>query len=340
MPIDLLDTPSWYASKDDLRMMHVLGRLAPHVTVAQATKEKTMAYKMTLRHAAFDILSGFLALCLVLAFVVLHRTNDLQLFSLMTAILFFLAGVLRGARGPQNPLLTAFLIGLGGILPVFAMRVTGVALTEQGYVPLFVALSFCLALAGLEASRMFFRGRRKAALLFTLLSFVVATLVIGFAIPLLMDRWSSQEVNRPAPAFSFTTFDGKPVTSADVQGHVVVLAFWATWCVPCRQELPELQNIYDKYRENSNVVFYAVGGPWGGDTVDKESAFAKQMGLNLPLAFGSPETRRALGISGFPALIILDGAGHIRLVHSGYDASEHLARRVSEEVGAIMKTRS
>ncbi len=302
--------------------------------------EGTMAHKRSFKHVAFDILSGFVALCLVLAFVALHRTNDLQLFSLMTAILFFLAGVLRGASGPQNPPLTALLIGLGGIFPIIVMRVTGVAFTEQGYVPLFATLSLCLAMAGLETSRMAFQGRRKVALLFTLLSFVVATLVIGLAIPLLMARWSSEEVNRPAPAFSFTTFDGKPVTSADVLGHVVVLAFWATWCVPCRQELPELQNTYDKFKGNSNVVFYAVGGPWGDDTMDKESAFAKQIGLNLPLAFGSPETRRALRISGFPALIILDGAGHIRLVHNGYDASEHLARRVSEEVEAIMKSRS
>jgi thiol-disulfide isomerase/thioredoxin len=130
------------------------------------------------------------------------------------------------------------------------------------------------------------------------------------------------------------------VTSADVQGHVVVLAFWATWCVPCRQELPELQNTYDKFKGDSSVVFYAVGGPWGDDTKDKQSAFAKEIGLNLPLAFGSPETQRALGISGFPASVILDGAGHIGLVHKGYDASEHLARRVSGEVAAIMKIRS
>jgi len=88
--------------------------------------------------------------------------------------------------------------------------------------------------------------------------------------------------------------------------------------------------VYEQYRQSPNVAFYAVGGPWGDDTVEKESAFAKQIGLNLPLAFGSPKIRQALGVGGFPALIILDRAGHVRLIHSGYDASEHLALRISK----------
>lgn len=299
-----------------------------------------MAFTIRSRQAALDLVAGFLALVLLLAFVVLHRTNDLQLFSLVTAILYFLAGVLRGANRSQNPLLTVFLICLGGIGPVIALRVTGIAFTEQGYVSLFITVSICFVLVGIGTSRLFFGARSKTALLLALLSFALLMVVIGFAIPPLMARWSSQEVNRPAPAFSFVTLDGKTVTTADLRGHVVVLAFWASWCVPCRQELPELQKTSDKYKGKSDVVFYAVGGPWGDDTINKESAFARQIGIKLPLAFGTPESRQALGISGFPALVILDRAGHIRLVHSGYDASEHLAAQVSEHVDAMIKNRS
>jgi len=74
----------------------------------------------------------------------------------------------------------------------------------------------------------------------------------------------------------------------------------------------------------------------GHDTVEKESPFARQIGLNLPLAFGSLQTRQALGVGGFPALIILDGADHIRLIHTGYDASEHLAQHLSKEVDVVV----
>jgi hypothetical protein len=137
---------------------------------------------MNSKHPAFGILSGFIALCLVLAFVVIHRQNDLQLFSLITAVAFLLAGMLRSASAPQNPLLNVLLIGLGGVLPVYAMRVTGMAFTEQGYVPLFFAFSLCLSVAGVVASRLFLGGWPKTALLLTLFSLMATTLVIAVAI--------------------------------------------------------------------------------------------------------------------------------------------------------------
>jgi peroxiredoxin len=299
-----------------------------------------MSSRTIFKSGGLDVLAGFVALCFLLASVVVYKRNDLQLFSLVTAVLFFLAGVLRGASAPQNPLLKALLIDFGGAVPVIVMRVTRMAFTEQGYVLLFVAFSLSLAMVGAETRHLLARRLLRAASLLAFLSFAAATLVVGMAIPVLMERWSSEEVNRPAPSFSFATLDGKPVSSADLRGHVVVLAFWATWCVPCRQELPHLQKAYEQYKGNSNVTFYAVGGPWGGDTIEKESAFANQMRLNLPLAFDSHGTAQGLGVSTFPALVILDGAGHVRMIHNGYDASEHLARHISREVAAMIGNRT
>jgi len=295
-----------------------------------------MPVKTTFKSVALDILAGFVALCVLFTYVVVYSRNDLQLFALVTAVLFFLAGALRGASAPQNSWLKGVLIALGGVVPVVAMRATGMAMTEQGYVSLFIVFSVLLAIAGVETRHLLSRGRRRAASLLALLTFGAAILVTATAIPSLMARWSSEQVNRPAPSFSFATLDGKPVTSTDLRGRVVVLAFWATWCLPCRQELPDLQKVYEPYEGNSNVAFYAVGGPWGDDTAEKESAFAKQIKLNMPLAFDSRGTAHALGVSAFPALIILDAAGRIRMVHSGYDASEHLARHVSKEIGALV----
>ena len=62
------------------------------------------------------------------------------------------------------------------------------------------------------------------------------------------------------------------VTSSHLRGRTVVLAFWATWCPPCRQELPEVQKVYDRYRENTKVAFYVVGEGWEGDTFEKQTA--------------------------------------------------------------------
>lgn len=295
-----------------------------------------MPSKSIFKPIAADILAGFIALCLLFVYLVVDSRNRLELFALVTATLYFLAGMSRGASAPQKFGITALLISLGGAIPVVVMRATGTALTGQGYVPVFIVFSLLFAMAGVETRNLLSHGRRRAASLLALLSFGVAILIAATAVPLVMARLSSKRVNRPAPSFSFDTLDGKSVTSAELHGRVVVLAFWATWCPPCRHELPELQKVYEQYEGNSNVKFYAVGGPWGDDTFEKESAFAKQTKLSMPLVFDSHGMGQALGVQNYPALIIIDAAGRIRLIHSGYDESEHLAQNVSTEVDALM----
>lgn len=299
-----------------------------------------MSRSASIKSIALDLLAGLIAFCLVFAWLVFSGSNDLQLFTLIAAALFFLAGVIRAPDAPQNVILTAILVGLGGIVPVAVMRLTRFALTGYGYVSLFVAFSLLMAAAGAGMRYLFARGRTWPASLLALISLGGATAAIVVAIPLLIASWSNKAINFPAPAFSLATLDGKTVTSGDLRGHVVVLAFWATWCSPCRQELPDLQKVYERYKDNPNAIFYAVGGPWGGDTIGKESAFASQINVNLPLAFDSHGAARALGVQGFPALVILDGNGHVRLFHDGYDASEHLARQVATEVRTLEGSRT
>jgi peroxiredoxin len=294
-----------------------------------------MARSAGLKSIALDFLAGLLALCLVFAWLIFSASNNLQLFTLTTAALYLLAGVIRAADAPQNVVLKAMLIGLGGIVPVAVMRAARFAFTEYGYVPLFVAFSLLAAAAGAGMRYLLAHGRIWLASLLALFSFGGAAVAIVMAIPLLIAIWSNKAINVPAPAFSLETPDGKTVTSADLRGRVVVLAFWATWCTPCRQELPDLQKVYERYKGNPNTTFYAVGGPWGGDTIGNESAFAARINVSLPLAFDKHGAAQALGVQGFPALMILDGNGHVRLFHNGYDASEHFARQVAAEVGVL-----
>jgi len=294
-----------------------------------------MPRSANIKPVALDLLAGLIAFCLVFIWLLLSGSNNLQLFILMTAALFFLAGVIRVPGVPQNIVRKAILIGLGGIVPVVIMRATRFALTEYGYVSLFVAFSVSMAAAGAATCYLLAHARVWSASLLALFSLGAATLAVTMAIPLLIATWSNKAINLPAAAFSLATPGGGTVTSADLRGHVVVLAFWATWCSPCRQELPDLQRVYERYEDKPNTAFYAVGGPWGDDTLGKESAFAAQIKVSLPLAFDSHGAAQALGVQGFPALIILDGSGRVRLFHSGYDASEHLARQVATELGIL-----
>ncbi|HVS76425.1 MAG TPA: TlpA disulfide reductase family protein [Steroidobacteraceae bacterium] len=179
-------------------------------------------------------------------------------------------------------------------------------------------------------------GRSASAWAVLSLGGVVFATVLG--IGWLIANGPGKGTGPAVPFFSLAIPHGKAVSSADLRGHVVVLAFWATWCTPCRQELPALQRAYDRHDDGS-ADFYAVDGPWGGDTIGKESAVAARMHLSLPLAFDSGGAARALGVDALPALVILDGGGRPRLFKNGYAPAERLGRRIAREVAALQATR-
>lgn len=90
----------------------------------------------------------------------------------------------------------------------------------------------------------------------------------------------------PAPAYTLHLLDGGTVNSSSLKGKTVVLAFWATWCKPCREELPGLQVLYQThYADRPDVVFYAVDVGAGGDTPEKARKYLGKMGITLPAAF-------------------------------------------------------
>ena len=148
-------------------------------------------------------------------------------------------------------------------------------------------------------------------------------------IPSIAERMFTQPVNRSVPPFSISTLDGRVVSSSDLNGHVTVLAFWATWCAPCLGEMPKIQQAMTRYKDNPKVIFWAVDAGWGGDTIEKARLFSRERGWNLPIAFDATGTASALRVHNPPTFLILDKAGHVRIIHAGYDASEDLAASIS-----------
>jgi thiol-disulfide isomerase/thioredoxin len=137
--------------------------------------------------------------------------------------------------------------------------------------------------------------------------------------------------------FSLTTEDGRVVHSSELRGKVVVLAFWATWCEPCWQELPRVQKVYTSYRNSGRVLFWAVDAHAGGDTDEQARAFARKMKLVLPAAFTENATAVRMGVNGYPSLILLDGTGRIRFIHDGYDGSERIESHLAQEISNALK---
>jgi thiol-disulfide isomerase/thioredoxin len=117
-----------------------------------------------------------------------------------------------------------------------------------------------------------------------------------------------------APEFKLDALDGKPLSLATVRGKVVLLNFWATWCGPCRAEIPDLIALQEKYRDQLQII---------GLTVDDDDAsMVKQVvaeeHINYPVAMSSPEVRIQYGgISALPTLFVLDAQGRVVQKHEG-----------------------
>jgi thiol-disulfide isomerase/thioredoxin len=118
----------------------------------------------------------------------------------------------------------------------------------------------------------------------------------------------------PAPDFKLTGLDGKPVTLADSRGKVILLNFWATWCGPCRAEIPDLVGLQNKYKDRLQIVGLVVDD----DDGDAIKGFVEEFGINYPVAIATDEIRFQYGgIAALPTSFVLDAEGRIVQKHEG-----------------------
>ena len=118
----------------------------------------------------------------------------------------------------------------------------------------------------------------------------------------------------PAPDFKLQDLEGKPLTLADAHGKVVLLNFWATWCGPCRAEIPDLIELQDKYKGQLEVIGLTVD--------DHDPGVIKRMvagtGINYPVAMAPAEVRMKYGgIPALPTSFLLDRQGRVVQKHEG-----------------------
>jgi thiol-disulfide isomerase/thioredoxin len=128
-----------------------------------------------------------------------------------------------------------------------------------------------------------------------------------------------------APAWSLTDLDGKPVTSAQLKGKVVILDFWATWCVPCRTEIPGYIALQRKYGADGLAIV--------GVSVDTEGLavvrkFVKDMGINYTVVMVDDDILRSFNPAGYPTTYIIDRDGLIRFRKLGRMPAADFEKRV------------
>lgn len=117
-----------------------------------------------------------------------------------------------------------------------------------------------------------------------------------------------------APLFSALDDSGQPFTLEDVRGQTVLLNFWATWCGPCRIEMPELQRTYEAYSERKVLVV----GVNNRETPEDVAGFRLERGLTFPLLMDEAGSiQDAYGIQAYPSTFVIDSTGIIRGIHYG-----------------------
>lgn len=132
----------------------------------------------------------------------------------------------------------------------------------------------------------------------------------------------------PAPSWALKGLDGREVKSSDFGGKVVVLNFWATWCPPCRAEIPDFVEKQKKH-EQAGLVFVGVSLDEGG--TENVKAFVEKQGINYPIVMGTPEVVEAFGgIEGIPTTFLIDRKGNIREKIVGQERSEVLEKKLQQ----------
>lgn len=130
----------------------------------------------------------------------------------------------------------------------------------------------------------------------------------------------------PAPSWKLSDVDGKPVKLEDFKGKVVVLDFWATWCPPCRAEIPGYTELQEKYGKEG-LMIVGVSVDEGGPQVVKP--FMAKMKINYPIVMGDDAVATAYGAAeAIPTTILIDRDGQIRHKKVGSEETSEYEKKI------------
>lgn len=127
------------------------------------------------------------------------------------------------------------------------------------------------------------------------------------------------DMNKPAPDFTAKTLSGENVRLKDFRGKVVMVNFWASWCGPCRQEMPLIEKIYKDYKKSGFVL---LGLNVDGEA-DERDEFLKDTPVSFPILDDSEgKVADLFGNEAMPSTYFVDRKGNIRHLHKGYKKGE------------------
>ncbi len=144
---------------------------------------------------------------------------------------------------------------------------------------------------------------------------VLQLILLLLAVPVCANADSYQDLNIErfnknvgAPNFSLEDLQGNSIHLSEYEGKVVLLNFWATWCMPCRQEMPGLESLWQRYKDKGLVVIGVSNDD--ADKHERVANFVKKVGLSFPIALDAESNVSHLyEVSGIPASYLIDRKG-------------------------------
>jgi thiol-disulfide isomerase/thioredoxin len=148
-----------------------------------------------------------------------------------------------------------------------------------------------------------------------------AVKAVALAALFVLPAFAATTATGPAPAFKLSGRGGKTIDLAQFKGQVVMINFWASWCVPCRQEMPLLEDIYKKYKPMGFTMLAVNVEPDSKAADEFLNKLSKP--VTFPVAYDvDSKVSKLYKVPGMPSTVFVDRKGNVRVLHKGYKAGD------------------
>ncbi|MFN3478918.1 MAG: peroxiredoxin family protein [Thermodesulfovibrionales bacterium] len=136
-----------------------------------------------------------------------------------------------------------------------------------------------------------------------------------------------------APDFTLRTTNSSEVHLSDLRGKVVLIEFWATWCPPCRESIPTMNEIYKRYNEKG-LVLLGISVDKGQNVVEDLRAFVREYSIQYPVLIDSKNVNNLYGVYSIPTTFLIDKEGKIVFKSIGF--SPEVENKLSAEIERLL----
>ena len=267
---------------------------------------------------------ALLAVVAIVAFSFLESTDQA---SVLTAVVAMAAGIVLGSEGPRS----IYRRTTGLCLPLLILSIFVWDKYQEHYLIILgvVLPSTVLGLWLRTGSFSVHRIRLPVgawAVFLLLMYFYVA--------PSYVSRISTEVGNSTIGPFEISLLDGTVLSSEDLDGRVVLLDFWTTWCAPCIAQMPDIVTIKERYKDRDDFVLVAVNC---GEDLETVQRFVKRHRYTFPVGIDSSgNVSGQLKRGPIPQLILIGKRGGLRLRHVGHDGAEDLVVALSNHIDELL----